>query len=68
MEFHQILQTHSYVHGKYYLSKIRARGLFPFVILNGFCIDSFLFILKESLMKFQQTLQTHSNLQDKYIW
>ena len=50
MEFHQILQTHSYAQGKL-LIKIKGYGpilleLFPFVILNGFCIGSFLNILK----------------------
>ena len=70
MEFHQTLQKHSYVQGKYYLQKIKGLGpilleLFPFVILNGFCIDSFLHIIKP-LMEFHQSLQTHSYLQDKY--
>ena len=53
MEFHQTLQTHSYLQDKYlsYNKNFRARGpilleLFPFVILNGFCMDSFLNILK----------------------
>ena len=44
MEFHQIMQTLSYVQGrakdKYYYE------LFPFVILNDFGIDIFFNILK----------------------
>ena len=40
--------------------------LFPFVILNGFCIE-FPVYLKESLMEFHQTLQTDSYLQNKCI-
>ena len=41
--------------------------LLPFVIRNGFCIDSLINILKESVMEFHQTLQTHSYLQDKNL-
>ena len=51
MEFHQILQTHLFAQCKYYKLKIKGFGpilfeLLPFVILNGFCIDSLLNILK----------------------
>ena len=74
MEFHQTLQTHSYLQDNTYNKNLGARGqyyqeLFPFVILNGFCVGSFLntMHLKESLMEFHQTLQTHSYFQGKYL-
>ena len=38
-----------------------------FLVLNDFCIDSFLNILKESLMEFHQTLLTHSCLKHKHL-
>ena len=67
--------------------KLRARGqyywsYFPFVILNGFCIDCFSVYLKELSMEFYQIcfsvylkelsmefyqiLQTHSYVHGKY--
>ena len=43
IEFYQTLHTHSYLYDKYLLQKRKGKGLillelFPFVILNGFCI------------------------------
>ena len=50
MEFHQTLQTHSYLQDKYIINTkelgANTIGVIPFVILNDFCIDSFLNILK----------------------
>ena len=72
MEFHQILQhIHMYM-ANTTNKKIRARGqyfleLFPFVILNGFLYRQFPLYLKELLMEFHQTLQTHPYLQDEYL-
>ena len=75
MEFHQTLQTHSYLQDNTYNKKTLELGannikFLPFVILNGFCIDSFLntMYLKEALIEFHQNLQTHSHLQDKYMY
>ena len=57
MEFHQTLQKHSYFKANTTYKKIKGLGqilweLFPFVILNGFCIDSFLDILKSHQWNF----------------
>ena len=55
MEFHQTLQTNFKTNTNN--KNLRARGqyyweLFPFVILSGFCIDSFLNILKSHCWNF----------------
>ena len=76
LEFHQTLQTCSHLQDKYIKQKSKVYGpilleLFPFVVLNGFLIGVYAYAiilyLEESLLKFHQTLQTCSHIQDKYI-
>ena len=59
-DFHQTLQTCSYMQDKYFRQKVRAR-IRPSVTL------CFLNNLEESLPDFHQTLQTCSYMQDKYF-
>ena len=41
--------------------------LFPFMILNGFCMCIFPKYLEESSLELHQTVQTHSYIQNKYL-
>ena len=72
MEFHQILQKHIHMYMANTTNKklgLEANTIGVISLCNSewLLYRQFPVFLKESLMKFHQTLQTHSNLQDKYI-